>query len=332
MQAYLAEVSADFNAGMCSGMCTHTACALALCHSAMAAKLLAAHGTSQSFERWAFFISDGDKRRCIQLTRGSELVHVDVSAAAAPQYTAEQGMGARTTDTQQEHRDMLEQEKQQMAVRGELAAQMILDKHPNHFAALTLVQMSLPGFDQLLHFHMWRKDILSKVQSQLGLPDAASVPLKVWRRLNRTSYAGTINLSLLPTFSVVVDLICWQCGAMSANAKQCGRCRIAWYCSRDCQRAQHDSHRRWCGGVADELQLRRILAESPKMLCCIMDGHAAMQRSPEALALSYQVSRAVQPAQGGSAAVAASASGAAAAQATTGQGLPEQPAGVESDP
>ncbi len=322
MQAFLAEVSQIWsNGGTCSQVCMHTAHALTQCHNAVAAELLAADGDAQSLERWTFFISDGDKHHCVQLASRHGVVDVEWSIT---QHTAEQETGAPMIHPHPEHAHMLQQEAhthqrmlqhetQQMVVRGAWAAQMILDQHPNLYAALTLAHIHVPGCDKPLQFHMWRTDVVARVQSQLGLPDAASVPLKVWARLRRTSYAGVINLSVLPCRPMFVNLICWQCGAMPAYLKQCGRCCMAWYCSRDCQRAQHSSHKRWCSGVADEMRQPPPLEQSPQMQCCTNDMRAALQRNSEAVALCDSMQQAVaQPAAGGSTAVSASASGAVA--------------------
>ncbi len=162
------------------------------------------------------------------------------------------------------------------------------------------------------------------------------MPLKMWRRLRRVPIFNghAVIADGLPIVSmfVVMGLVCWQCGAMPANLKQCGRCGTAWYCSGDCQRAQHSSHKRWCSSAVDDLPPCPPPSDARMMQCCRDDLHAALRRSPEAVALCIMHQEAAQPTAGGSTVAAASAEGAAAAQTTDEQRVAVQPAGVESDP
>jgi hypothetical protein len=51
-----------------------------------------------------------------------------------------------------------------------------------------------------------------------------------------------------------------------ARARRCSRCRLAFYCSRDCQKSYHKRHVRWC--KAEAAAQARLREEYPTALVC----------------------------------------------------------------
>lgn len=48
------------------------------------------------------------------------------------------------------------------------------------------------------------------------------------------------------------DPKCEECGALATQ--RCSRCKMAWYCSRDCQLRQWKKHKAICGMFTDALK------------------------------------------------------------------------------
>ena len=39
---------------------------------------------------------------------------------------------------------------------------------------------------------------------------------------------------------------CWECGYRSVKLKKCAKCKVGRYCSKKCQVAHWETHRKWC--------------------------------------------------------------------------------------
>lgn len=61
-------------------------------------------------------------------------------------------------------------------------------------------------------------------------------------------------------FGLSTEVMCDYCKKYFLHIQRCGRCRIAWYCSRECQKMDWSTHRHVC--AAEEKKRREEEAKS----------------------------------------------------------------------
>jgi hypothetical protein len=72
----------------------------------------------------------------------------------------------------------------------------------------------------------------------------------------RTEYTGSKNIKWP---SVKGARCCDQCGKVQIGHLRCGRCKIASYCTKTCQKQDWRRHKKWCGKTKD--QVHEVLVE-----------------------------------------------------------------------
>jgi hypothetical protein len=100
----------------------------------------------------------------------------------------------------------------------------------------------------------WYLDMAHAEMSATGSAAGASFPVQLWHRVEVSSGSRSVELrstvthgrsSTVGVTSLSVDGVCDACGSERASFR-CSGCRMARYCSRECQVAHWPVHRDSC--------------------------------------------------------------------------------------